>query len=198
MKSLIDYWFWHQWCFHVLLIPTSASLSTVRTGAKVMTFTTSTSPTPPIKWLTSHPQSLFCTLIWRRDRASLYSVSNLDNQGFHHDSPKFSNSPDNSPGQALDRIKIWYHLDLVHGEPPGLVWQWPTVQPFRKKIVQSQFFWELSPDKIHRWQKGTVAVPHRNTELLHCRTQSVVGRIVPHPSHLTRPLCSWQIQVNHK
>ena len=28
-----------------------------------MTFTTSTSPTPPIKWLTSHPQSLFYTLM---------------------------------------------------------------------------------------------------------------------------------------
>jgi hypothetical protein len=47
---------------------------------------------------------------------------------------------------------------LVPGAPPGLVWQWPTVQPFRKKIVQPQFFWELSPDKIHRRQKGTVEV----------------------------------------
>ena len=52
----------------------------------------------------------------------------------------------------------------------------PTVQ---KKIVQSQFFFELSPDKIHRRQKGTVEVPHRSAELLHCRTQFVLGRIVP-------------------
>ena len=29
-----------------------------------------------------------------------------DNQGFHHVSPKFSNSPDDSPDQALNRIKI--------------------------------------------------------------------------------------------
>jgi hypothetical protein len=31
---------------------------------------------------------------------------NQDNQGFHHDSPKFSNSPNDSPDQALNRIKI--------------------------------------------------------------------------------------------
>jgi hypothetical protein len=29
-----------------------------------------------------------------------------DNQGFHHDSPKISNSPDDSPDQELNRIKI--------------------------------------------------------------------------------------------
>ena len=29
-----------------------------------------------------------------------------DNQGFHHVSPKFFNSPDDSPDQALNRIKI--------------------------------------------------------------------------------------------
>ena len=29
-----------------------------------------------------------------------------DNQGFHHVSPKFFNAPDDSPDQALNRIKI--------------------------------------------------------------------------------------------
>ncbi len=29
-KNVQNYWFWHQWCFHVLLRPTPSSLSTVR------------------------------------------------------------------------------------------------------------------------------------------------------------------------
>jgi hypothetical protein len=38
----------------------------------------------------------------------------------------------------------------------------------------------------HPRQKGTVEVPHRIAEEYHCRTQSELGRIVPHPSHLIR------------
>jgi hypothetical protein len=39
-------------------------------------------------------------------------------------------------------------------------------------------------------QKGTVeaTVPCRSAELCYCRTKSVLGKIVPHPSHLARPL----------
>ena len=48
------------------------------------------------------------------------SVIISDNQVFHHVSPKFSNSPDDSPDQELKRIKISYHLALVPSAPPGL------------------------------------------------------------------------------
>ena len=55
-----------------------------------------------------------------------------DNQGFHHVSPNFSNSADDSPHQTVYRIKItkqfteWesYHLPIVtvHHTPHGLPW----------------------------------------------------------------------------
>jgi hypothetical protein len=45
---------------------------------------------------------------WERSGEKTWERSgeNPDNQGFHHFSPKFSNSPDDSPDQALKRIKI--------------------------------------------------------------------------------------------
>ena len=62
-----------------------------------------------------------------------------DNQDFHHVSPKFSNSPDDSPDQELNRIKIEYHLVLVPGAPPGAcmtVTNRPNRSEKRKKIVK--------------------------------------------------------------
>jgi hypothetical protein len=89
----------------------------------------------------------------------------------------------------VSRIRLFGVSDALAGFPSyHLKHVESPIQPFRKKIVQSQFFWELSPDKIHRRQKGTVEVSRRSAELIHCRTQSVLGRIVPQPSHLTRPL----------
>jgi hypothetical protein len=40
------------------------------------------------------------------DNQAMKSLITTDNQGFHHVSPRFSNSPDDSPDQALNRIKI--------------------------------------------------------------------------------------------
>ena len=40
------------------------------------------------------------------DNQAMKSLIISDNQAFHHVSPKFSNSPDDSPDQALNRIKI--------------------------------------------------------------------------------------------
>jgi hypothetical protein len=40
------------------------------------------------------------------DNQVMKSLIITDNQAFHHVSPKFSNSPDDSPEQALNRIKI--------------------------------------------------------------------------------------------
>ena len=40
------------------------------------------------------------------DNQAMKSLIISDNQAFHHVSPKFSNSPDDSPDQALKRIKI--------------------------------------------------------------------------------------------
>ena len=45
-------------------------------------------------------------IIKRLDNQAMKSLIITDNQGFHHVSPKFSNSPDDSPDQALNRIKI--------------------------------------------------------------------------------------------
>jgi hypothetical protein len=40
------------------------------------------------------------------DNQDMKSLIILDNQGFYHVSPKFSYPPDDSPDQALNRIKI--------------------------------------------------------------------------------------------
>ncbi len=40
------------------------------------------------------------------DNQAMKSLIITDNQGFHQVSPRFSNSPDDSPDQALNRIKI--------------------------------------------------------------------------------------------
>ena len=40
------------------------------------------------------------------DNQAMKSLIITDNQGFHHVSPKFSSSPDDSPDQALNRITI--------------------------------------------------------------------------------------------
>jgi hypothetical protein len=40
------------------------------------------------------------------DNQAMKSLIITDNQAFHHVSPMFFNSPDDSPDQALNRIKI--------------------------------------------------------------------------------------------
>jgi hypothetical protein len=41
-----------------------------------------------------------------------------------------------------------------------------------------------------------VEVPCRSAEFRHWRTQTVLGRIVPHPSHLTRPMRKVQLTTH--
>jgi hypothetical protein len=41
-----------------------------------------------------------------QDNQAMKSLIITDNQGFHQVSPRFSNSPDDSPDHALNRIKI--------------------------------------------------------------------------------------------
>jgi hypothetical protein len=45
-------------------------------------------------------------IIKRLDNQAMKSLIITDNQGFHQVSPRFAHSPDDSPDQALNRIKI--------------------------------------------------------------------------------------------
>ena len=47
------------------------------------------------------------------DHQGMKSLTITDYQAFHHVSPNFSNSADDSPDQTVNRIKIEYHLPLL-------------------------------------------------------------------------------------
>jgi hypothetical protein len=51
-------------------------------------------------------QGMISSLICWLDNQAMKSLIITDNQGFHQVSPRFSNSPDDSPDQALNRMKI--------------------------------------------------------------------------------------------
>ena len=109
--------------------------------------------------------------------------------------PTFSNSDvrrrDDSPDQTVNRRKIECQLPLLYTTIPTRTYGlWPTGQPVWKNIL---IVWEFDSREKgdgsrFRRDEGKVVVPRRNTHLCHCRTQSVIKRIVPHPSYLTRPM----------
>jgi hypothetical protein len=60
---------------------------------------------------------------------------------------------------------------------PDPVWQWPTVQPFRKKIFNLNFFRRCIQTE-HRRQKGTVEVPAEAPSCSTAGHHSVVGMVI--------------------
>ncbi len=52
-------------------------------------------------------------IIKRLDNQGMKSLTITENQAFHHVSPNFSNSADDSPEQTVNRRKIEYYLPLL-------------------------------------------------------------------------------------
>ena len=104
-----------------------------------------------------------------------------DNQSFHHVSPNFSNSADDSPDQTVHRIKVKCHVPLLYTTPsPGLpltMSNWRGVNPWKKNcwkfwgiLVTIVMCMEYTGDGVSDSQKRP-PVP----------LQSFLKRIVPHP-----------------
>ena len=74
----------------------------------------------------------------------------IDNQAFHHVSPNFSNSVDDSPDQTVDRIKIEYHLPIL------TIHHTPTRLPFRPFPLNIFLFLHKLTDLYTPVQKTSV------------------------------------------
>jgi hypothetical protein len=103
-----------------------------------------------------------------------------DNQGFHHVSPKFFNSPDDSPDQTLNRIKIYYHLTLVPGAPPSdqpsnrskkLINFCCSMRKTQRKNTRGR--WQWCQGRRTYW---TVTVSRRSSNMGHRRTVRVTKK----------------------
>jgi len=101
--------------------------------------------------------------------------------------------------QPNDMRSIVEKIDAMSELPNPLDWEaekefddepalYDSDQPSNRSKKFSKQKLSVSKTICNRRQKGTVEVPRRSAYLRHWRTQSVLGRIVPHPSHLTRPL----------
>jgi len=74
----------------------------------------------------------------------------IDNQAFHHVSPNFSNSVDDSQDQTVDRIKIEYHLPIL------TIHHTPTRLPFRPFPLNIFLFLHKLTDLYTPVQKTSV------------------------------------------
>ena len=109
-----------------------------------------------------------------------------NNQVFHHVSPNFSNSADDSPDQTWQltekKSNILFAFSVLSRSTthhPDCLWLWLKNGSTGEKncfeifevLTSSHYFsWELVMPWNHTGDHRTVAVPRRNTHLRHCRT----------------------------